>query len=241
MNSERTDSDSMVEYTENLHRRYRWMDDVLQSIREKNEGRALKIMKERNELPLPDIMENELLQWQYECIQVKALLEQAVRQMGVGELFLNSTGIEFLHRINAAKSKEECRYILLCMVSKYCSMRMLSESRNYSQLVQKIIFLVDADLGQVLTLKHFAQVLNVNRCYLSDRFKKETGTTLTEYVTSRRIARAADLLATSQDSVWQIAEQVGLQDVHYFSRLFKKNTGLTPSQYREVCTGHGQR
>ena len=63
-------------------------------------------------------------------------------------------------------------------------------------------------------------------------FAQETGQTFTEYLTSLRIARARELLRTTDLRSSQIAFEVGYNDAHYFSYLFKKNTGLTPSEYR---------
>lgn len=222
-----------IEYTGTLIKKYELLDDVLQSVREGNEYRALTAMKERNGLQTADILKNELLQWQYECVQIKGLLEYTVRRMGVRELFLNSVNTEFMHKISNSTSIKECMQINLAMVHRYCSLVAFKENKKYSFMVQRIIFFTDIDLKQSLTLQYFAELLNVNKCYLSDLFKKETGMTITEYVTKRRIERAADLLIMTQQPVQMIGEQVGIQDVHYFSRLFKKNTGVTPRQYRD--------
>lgn len=230
---EKERKDNTKTYTGTMLRRYELLDDILQSVREENEFRALSAMKERNELPTADIMKNELLQWQYECVQIKALLELTVRRMGVRELFLNSVNTEFMHRISSSRTIADCRQINTDMVHRYCSLARLNEHKKYSQLVQRIIFMTDMDLSQSLTLQYFADVLSVNKCYLSDLFRKETGMTITEYVTKRRVERAEDMLLMTQQSVRLIGEQVGILDVHYFSRLFKKTTGLTPSQYRE--------
>lgn len=221
------------EYTGILIKKYELLDAVMQCIREENEYGALASMAERNELPAVDILRDELLLRQYDSVQIKALLEQTVRRMGVRELFLNSINTEFLYRISKAKSIEECKRINIDMVHRYCGLVTLNENKKYSILVQQIVYTVDVDLSQSLTLQYFADFLNVNKCYLSDLFRKETGKTITEYVTDRRISRAADMLLMTQQSVRMIGEQVGIQDVHYFSRLFKKHMGVTPSQYRE--------
>lgn len=217
-----------------LIRRYELLDDILQSIREENEFRAMAVMKDRNELPMADVMNNELLQWQYECVQLKALFEYTVRRMGVRELFLNSVNTEFMHRISSSEKIEDCKKINLDMVHRYCRLAAFNENKKYSPLVQRIVFVVDIDISKSLTLQYFADMLSVNKCYLSDLFRKETGMTITEYVTRRRIERAADMLMMTQQSVHMIGEEVGIHDVHYFSRLFKKYMGMTPSKYRET-------
>jgi two-component system response regulator YesN len=63
-------------------------------------------------------------------------------------------------------------------------------------------------------------------------FSQEMGITFTEYLTGLRLNRAKELLRTSSLRSSDIAYQVGYNDPHYFSYLFKKNTGLTPRDYR---------
>ena len=78
---------------------------------------------------------------------------------------------------------------------------------------------------------------NISPSYLSALFKQEVGKTLTEYVNSKRIERAMQLLETTRLQVQTIAQNCGILDVHYFSKIFKKTTGMTPKEYRASVTG----
>ena len=170
----------------------------------------------------------------YELFQIKALMTQTLRECGVEVFYLENIHTEYMKKIDRMENTEETfRRLSVEMVRDYCRMIRLKSFRNYSLLVQKIILTVDIDLGQPLTLKYFAGRLNVNGSYLSSLFHRETGMTITEYVTSRRIQRAANLLLTSHIPVKTVAKQVGINDVNYFGRLFKKQFGQTPSQYRD--------
>ena len=57
--------------------------------------------------------------------------------------------------------------------------------------------------------------------------------TVNEYVTNARINKARELLVSTEEPVYRIAEQTGLDNYTYFCRLFKHHTGLTPSEYRK--------
>ena len=105
--------------------------------------------------------------------------------------------------------------------------------KNYSSLVQKVITLVDFDITADLSLSRQAEILNVNASYLSTLFKKETGTTLTEYVAKKRVEQAAFLLTSTNLQIQTISQNCGIYDVNYFTKLFKKYTGKTPKEYRE--------
>ena len=79
-----------------------------------------------------------------------------------------------------------------------------------------------------------ARASNVSGTYLSKLFKEEMGTGFTEYVTKVRLEEAEKLLADTVLSIMEIAAAVGYPDEKYFSRLFKKSTGIKPSEYRKI-------
>jgi len=105
--------------------------------------------------------------------------------------------------------------------------------KDFSPTVQKVISRIDFDLAADLSLKASAQALNVNPSYLSTLFKKETGETLTDFVNRRRMEHAAYLLTSTQLSVSSVALNCGISDDNYFTKLFKRFNGLTPTQFRQ--------
>lgn len=92
---------------------------------------------------------------------------------------------------------------------------------------------INLNLSSPLGLKNIAELFNVNPSYLSTLFKKEMGATLTDYVNKQRIDAALKLLNTGDMQVQDIAYYVGISDVNYFTKLFKKQVGYTPSSYRK--------
>ena len=74
---------------------------------------------------------------------------------------------------------------------------------------------------------------SVSESYLSSLFKKETGTTITDYINSTRIRQALILLNTSSLPIGEVASRCGFLDSNYFSRIFKKQLGLSPREYRD--------
>src|SRR5699024_12633939 len=84
-----------------------------------------------------------------------------------------------------------------------------------------------------LTVEEIARQLSVNRSHLSRVFKNQLGTSIKEYLIGVRINRAAFLLSLTDDSVESIAYQVGFNSLVVFSRMFKKTTGETATNYRK--------
>ena len=74
------------------------------------------------------------------------------------------------------------------MVKKYCRLVNKHSQRNYSLLIQKVITQIESDISSDLALNTLAKAFNVNPSYLSTLFKKETGSTLTDYVNKMRLS-----------------------------------------------------
>ncbi len=146
--------------------------------------------------------------------------------------------INRLSSIFAGKIEELCRIddsLLLQkeMIRKYCLLVKEHSLKKYSHLIGRVITLISYDLTADLSLKHIAERMNVNASYLSATFKKECGETLTDYVNRKRMETAAFILSHTSKQVQAVSEECGILDANYFIKLFKKQYGMTPTQYRE--------
>jgi two-component system response regulator YesN len=84
-----------------------------------------------------------------------------------------------------------------------------------------------------LKIKSLADAMFLHRSYLSEVFKLQTGMRLNEYIRRVKLERAKKLILDGQLLNYQVAGQLGFKDVEYFGRLFKKYTGMLPSEYKE--------
>ena len=89
--------------------------------------------------------------------------------------------------------------------------------------------LSDPELGRT----SIAEKIHMNPDYLSHIFSTKTGASLSSYIMDERMTTAKRLLATTSFSPQQICDQIGIANVSYFYRQFKKSSGVTPQQYRE--------
>lgn len=99
--------------------------------------------------------------------------------------------------------------------------------------IQKAMVYIDEQIGIDLSLQRVAEFVHLHPNHLSDIFKKETGMKFVDYVTRKKMERAAEILASSPSKISEVAARVGYEDIKYFGQMFKKYSGLTPSEYRE--------
>ncbi|PWV97853.1 two-component system response regulator YesN [Paenibacillus cellulosilyticus] len=105
--------------------------------------------------------------------------------------------------------------------------------RQERSVIADMIEYIERHLQEDLSLQQLAARFFLSREYVSRRFRQETGVTLSEYVERHRMEHATKLLANRSYKVADIAEIVGYTDEKYFSKVFKKHTGLSPQQYRK--------
>ncbi|WP_083612467.1 response regulator [Paenibacillus sp. P32E] len=104
-------------------------------------------------------------------------------------------------------------------------------SRN-SKTINRIRAIVQEGYAHELSIARIAEEVYLTPNYISLIFKKETGETLTDYITRIRIDKAKELLHSTDLKVMEIAERVGYENPHYFSTVFKKIVGKHPLKYR---------
>jgi AraC-like DNA-binding protein len=88
------------------------------------------------------------------------------------------------------------------------------------------------NLEHRLNLEQLAAYAGYSPSHFSLLFRQQTGQSPLAYLNSMKIERACQLLTTTNMRINQICHKVGIDDSYYFSRLFKKETGLSPKQYR---------
>ena len=108
-----------------------------------------------------------------------------------------------------------------------------SENQSIRQkLIVQIRNYIDAHYMENLRVRQIAEALHYSAAYLTTLFRKETGLTINEALTERRMKAAAELLRTTDLHIYEIADRVGYSDVKYFTNLFKKAYSMMPSEYR---------
>lgn len=103
--------------------------------------------------------------------------------------------------------------------------------------IERIHSLMQARIHEQLDLDTLAETVNLSKYHFVKKYKEITGTTPINHFIQLKIERACHLLDTTNNHVNEIAFSVGYEDAYYFSRIFKKLMGVSPSQYRKMRTG----
>lgn len=107
----------------------------------------------------------------------------------------------------------------------------MHQSQNYTQQVCNFVV---SHLSQKFTRQDIADYVHLSQNHLARLFRKETGMSISEYILQERMKRAFGLLTETPLAVGAIAQKCGYENYSYFLTLFRRVTGMTPSQYRET-------
>jgi AraC family transcriptional activator of pobA len=102
-----------------------------------------------------------------------------------------------------------------------------------SDYVDKARQILDSQFNEQIDLQELASKLYINPDYLRHIFKQSLGESPLNYLIRKRLDAACELLNFTDLPVGEVAKRIGLDNVYYFSRIFRKRLGLTPSEYRQ--------
>ena len=140
---------------------------------------------------------------------------------------------DYLNTINSMKDYDEIKLWFLDRINE--ATRNISDKKQESSVsvVEKAKEYINENFNKEISLDEVSKKVNISPYYFSKLFKDETGTNFIEYLTDIRINEAKKLLLDRNMSMKEICMAVGYSDPNYFSRTFKKNVGVTPTEYRE--------
>lgn len=166
------------------------------------------------------------------AIITNTLLRKTVENCSVHPFYVDKVSSEFAKKIELQTSEKGVTLLMKEMVRKYTLLVTNHSLKGYPAVIRRVMINIDSDLSADLSLRTQAKLVGVNPSYLSTLFKKETGQTLTEYVTGKRIEQAIFLLNSTNMQIQMVASYCGIPDLCYFTKTFKKLVGMTPTEYR---------
>ncbi len=143
----------------------------------------------------------------------------------------------FLKRLVETSSKQylSIKILLYALIDQLYQKDQITVEKytETQENLKKIISYIQKNYNEPLTLNQIAQQIMITPNYLCKYFKKKMGITVFQYIQQYRINQSIDLLLQSDLPIINIAMQCGFDNLSYYIRTFKKQTGITPKQYRK--------
>ena len=133
----------------------------------------------------------------------------------------------------ALDSPSQIKEWFIAKVITACSDVISKRQERSGNIIKTAKDYIDAHFDKDISLDDVSKVVNISPYYFSKIFKEESGLNFIEYLTNIRIDKAKNLLENSNLSIKEICVSCGYSDPNYFSRSFKKNVGVTPTEYKD--------
>ncbi|MFC3041886.1 helix-turn-helix transcriptional regulator [Virgibacillus xinjiangensis] len=159
------------------------------------------------------------------------LYRVAAERAGVHPVYLHNMSERFAILVEKVTTMQSLEKLMAMMADEYCDLVQQFSTGGYSRIVRQAIDIIQLNLGEKLSLDGIAAQLFVTPSHLSRRFKAETGWSVTTFINRKRVEEAKWYLQRDTISITDIALMVGFSDVNYFSKVFKRHIGKTPTQY----------
>jgi AraC-like DNA-binding protein len=127
-----------------------------------------------------------------------------------------------------------CAGILSLIAEILTRNRRKEQTNNYQRIVEKAKSLMEANVSGAINLPGISEQIGISTSRLNEIFKTYTSMTPYQYYMQLKIKKAADLLEQKDTPIKEVAYSLGFEDQYYFSRFFKKKTGVAPSAWRKL-------
>ena len=214
--------------------KYAIEDAMLQAISEGNVEKALEKQAELTEFPNTRYRKPTRETMIGAVITLNTLCRKAAQKASVHPAHIDHVSAGFSKRILSASSVELMKGFDKEIIRKYCLLVRTYSLKGYSKLTQDALNYIDFNLTETLSLAFLADKLNVTKKHLSAHFKNEMGRTITDYINRKRINDSLKYLQATDLPISDVAIRVGVYDLNYYSRVFRKIMDMTPSQYRNL-------
>ena len=170
----------------------------------------------------------------YHFIISTAMVARFCIEGGMDHEMAYSLSDYYIQKADHCNTTEDIKKLQSSMAIDYCKrMKQMKKVNIYSKNIVRAIDYIYDNLHHPLTVKIVAENIGLSETYLSKLFKKETGTSVSSYIRSRRIEAAQNMLKYSDYSYDEISSYLCFSSQSHFTSIFKKETGYTPKVFRD--------
>lgn len=156
-------------------------------------------------------------------------------QKGMGHHHALNLVSYYNQKVDLLETEDEIAALHAEMCMLMCQeMKEILKHKNHSKTVRQCLDYIYTHLRERITVAEISMYVQLSESYLSKQFKSEMGVSLSEYILQQKIEGAKNLLRYSGLSIVEIGESFSFSSQSHFTRIFKKETGVTPHKYREM-------
>ncbi|MCR4924340.1 MAG: response regulator [Lachnospiraceae bacterium] len=150
-----------------------------------------------------------------------------------GQTYRYNSRSNYLPEIMALENADELKSWFVTKIAAAAHNVRNNREEKSTDIIKTAKSYINENFASDISLDDVSRVVNISPYYFSKIFKEESGFNFIEYLTNIRIEKAKELLKESDYSMKEICSKCGYTDPNYFSRSFKKNVGVTPTEYKE--------
>lgn len=218
-----------------LHPSYHLEIQLLDYIKQGNLSRALETLNTINRLPRAMLAKEEMRSIKNSLICSCTIFTRAVIESGVNPedaYGLSDACIQKIESINNIESLKDFEY---SMLTTFINLRNEKNKKHtYSDEVEKAIQYIYNNIFKQLSLEEISNYVYLSPNYLSTKFKQEVGISLSDFINKTKINESKYLLAHSNTKISDIALIFNFCNQSYYNRIFKKFTGITPLEFKNL-------
>lgn len=175
---------------------------------------------------------DDIMDIRLKCLEFVLFAEHKAYEKG-GMVYRFRNRRDYLTTMMSMEDYEQMRNWFMEKISICCQNILGKRKESSNNTVYMAKEYIKANYNKMLNLDEVSYYVNISPYYFSKIFKEETGENFIDYLTNIRIEKAKELLGGTEYSMKEIGIMTGYSDPNYFSRTFKKKTGVTPTEYRE--------
>ena len=180
------------------------------------------------------LSEDKLRNIKYHLVITIALIARFCIEAGMPTETSYTISDIYINRLDVSKTEEELGEIHREVFLEYAKrMQQVNSGEAYSKHILMCLDLIYENIYSGIRVSELADKLGLSAQYLSKLFRQEVGVTISEYIMSRRIQAAENMLKYSDYSSIDIGNYLNFSSHSHFISAFRKHTGFTPKQYRE--------
>jgi two-component system response regulator YesN len=164
---------------------------------------------------------------------VSLVFSSYINRKDLADKLAHHIDIDKLLRADEHNTWTDAADYLATLANLVFELRSDEEQDRTIAVIHKVQKYISNHLGEEISLIKLSEIVHFNPSYLSRLFKQITGNNLLRYINDRRLDRAKELLANRKYKIHEIAALLGFSTAPYFTRFFKKLTGISPQEYRD--------